>query len=68
MKERKKTMTTITGIPVGDNQNSLTMGRMKSVGRRIQARQIQHFFKADPDYGRGVAEGLGHKLRDIVAA
>ena len=32
---------------------------MKSVPQRIQELQIQHFYKADPAYGRGVAEGLG---------
>jgi catalase len=38
---------------------------MKSVPRRIQELQIQHFYKADPAYGTGVARGLGlncHKL------
>jgi catalase len=29
------------------------------VPRHIPERQVQHFFKADPDYGKGVAEGLG---------
>jgi catalase len=32
---------------------------MRSVPRPIQERQLQHFFKADPDYGKGVTEGLG---------
>ena len=32
---------------------------MKSVPRRIQELQIQHFYKADPAYGAGVAKGLG---------
>jgi catalase len=32
---------------------------MASVPRDIQLRQIEHFWKADPDYGNGVAEGLG---------
>jgi hypothetical protein len=32
---------------------------MASVPRDIQLRQIEHFRKADPDYGNGVAEGLG---------
>ena len=31
---------------------------MKSVPRRIQELQIQHFYKADPAYGTGVAKGL----------
>ncbi|MGH7771796.1 MAG: catalase [Candidatus Binatia bacterium] len=32
---------------------------MRSVPRYIQERQLQHFFKADPEYGKGVAQGLG---------
>jgi len=32
---------------------------------RIQRRQAALFFKADPDYGRGVAEGLGLDVADI---
>ena len=32
---------------------------MRSVPLNIQERQLQHFFKADPEYGRGVAQGLG---------
>jgi catalase len=31
---------------------------MQSVPRHIQARQIGHLYKADPEYGCGVAEGL----------
>ncbi len=32
---------------------------MKSVPREIQEKQVRHFYKADPAYGQGVAEGLG---------
>ena len=32
---------------------------MKSVPQRIQELQVQHFYKADPAYGIGVARGLG---------
>jgi len=32
---------------------------MSSVPQEIQLRQIGHFYKADPAYGRGVAQGLG---------
>lgn len=39
---------------------------MRTVPRDIQARQIQHFFKADPKYGQGVAEGLGQKLEEVL--
>jgi catalase len=32
---------------------------LKTVPREIQERQLAHFYLADPDYGRRVAEGLG---------
>jgi catalase len=32
---------------------------MKNVPREIQLRQIGHFYRADPNYARGVARGLG---------
>jgi catalase len=32
---------------------------MNPVPRFIQERQLEHFYKADPEYGRGVAKGLG---------
>ena len=32
---------------------------MRGVPEAIQLRQIAHFTKADPAYGRGVAERLG---------
>jgi catalase len=35
------------------------VGAMKTVPRDIQLRQIGHFLKADPAYGKGVANGLG---------
>jgi len=41
---------------------------MRTVPRRIQELQIQHFYKADPAYGTGVAQGLGLNIREIVAA
>jgi catalase len=37
-----------------------------SVPQRIQELQIKHFYKADPAYGSGVAEGLGLKVDDVV--
>jgi catalase len=40
---------------------------MKTVPRRIQELQIQHFYKADPAYGTGVAKGLGLNIDSIVA-
>jgi catalase len=37
------------------------------VPRRIQELQIQHFYKADPAYGSGVARGLGLNIDTITA-
>jgi catalase len=42
------------------------VGSMKSVPRRIQELQIQHFYKADPAYGTGVAKGLGLDVQEIA--
>jgi catalase len=40
---------------------------MKQVTKEeIKLRQIRHFYKADPDYGRRVAEGLGLQVPDDV--
>jgi catalase len=33
--------------------------------KRIQLRQTAVFYKADPDYGRRVAEGLGLDVKEI---
>ncbi|MEO8397382.1 MAG: catalase, partial [Chloroflexota bacterium] len=35
------------------------VGAMTGIPTYIQERQIVHFYKADPAYGRGVAQGLG---------
>ena len=35
------------------------VGSMTSVSEEIQRRQLEHFTRADPEYGRRVAEGLG---------
>jgi catalase len=40
---------------------------LRSVPRRIQDLQIQHFYKADPAYGTGVAKGLSLPIDQIVA-
>jgi catalase len=37
------------------------------VPKRIQELQIQHFYKADPAYGTGVAKGLGLNIESIIA-
>jgi len=42
------------------------VGSMGSIPRRIQELQIQHFYKADPAYGTGVAKGLGLQIDQIV--
>jgi catalase len=41
---------------------------MKSVPERIQRLQIQHFYKADPAYGTGVAKGLGLDIKEVTGA
>jgi catalase len=41
---------------------------MKDVPRDIQLRQICHFFRADPAYGRGAAEALGIDIREFEEA
>ncbi|MBW2623797.1 MAG: catalase [Deltaproteobacteria bacterium] len=38
---------------------------MGGAQKRIQMRQAAVFFKADPDYGRGVAEGLGLDVSEV---
>jgi catalase len=40
------------------------VNHIRSVPERIQRLQISHFTKADPAYGRGVAEGLGLKVEE----
>ena len=39
---------------------------MKTVPENIQKHPIQHFLKANPLYGAGVADGLGWEIKDIV--
>jgi catalase len=34
--------------------------------RFIQVRQMDHFYKADPDYGSRVANGLGISIDEII--
>ncbi len=41
------------------------VGALKPVPREIQARQVIHFHKADPEYGAGVAKGLGIDIREV---
>ncbi|MFB9804690.1 catalase-related domain-containing protein [Haladaptatus pallidirubidus] len=39
---------------------------MEPVDETIQRRQLAHFYKADPDWGRGVAERLDLDIEDAV--
>ncbi|MDP2776600.1 MAG: catalase, partial [Anaerolineales bacterium] len=39
---------------------------MQGVPERILARQLVHFYKADPEYGRGVAKKLGLDMEKYV--
>ncbi len=41
---------------------------MKSVPQHIQELQIQHFHKADPAYGAGVAKGLGLEIEKVLTS
>jgi catalase len=41
---------------------------MKLVPQQIQEVQVQHFYKADPAYGTGVAEGLGLTVEGVLAS
>ena len=41
---------------------------MKSIPQRIQKLQIQHFYKADPAYGAGVAKGLGLNIDEVIVS
>ncbi|MGH6884202.1 MAG: catalase-related domain-containing protein, partial [Hypericibacter sp.] len=42
-------------------------GAMQGVPEAIQRRQIEHFIKADPRYGEGVAQRLGLKGKQSAA-
>src|ERR1700676_4170965 len=42
------------------------VGRLGHAPKRIQELQIQHFYKADPAYGTGVAQGLGLDINSII--
>ena len=42
------------------------VGSLKQVPQHIQELQVQHFYKADPAYGTGVAKGLGLDVEAVV--
>jgi catalase len=35
------------------------VGALKNVPKNIQEKMVVHFTKADPEYGEGVAKGIG---------
>jgi len=39
---------------------------MQGVPERILARQLVHFYKANPEYGRGVAKKLGMDMEKYI--
>jgi catalase len=43
-------------------------GGLLQTPRHIQERQLEHFFKADPAYGEGVAKALGIPVKELAAA
>ncbi|MDO8413418.1 MAG: catalase [Gallionellaceae bacterium] len=42
------------------------VGAMQGVPRFIQIRQLGHFYKADKEYGNGVAVGLGIPMDEVI--
>jgi catalase len=42
------------------------VGSLSHAPKNIQERQVGHFMKADPAYGRGVAEGLGINAEHLM--
>jgi len=41
------------------------VGHLGNAQKRIQLRETAIFFKADPDYGRRVAKGLGLNVKEV---
>ncbi len=41
------------------------VGSLKAVDKVIQLKQTRYFYKADPDYGAGIAKGLGIAVSEI---
>ena len=42
------------------------VGSLGEAPKRIQELQVGHFYKADPAYGSGVAQGLGLDINAII--
>ena len=43
------------------------VGTMRGIPEHIQRLQVSHFYKADPQYGLGVAAGLGIEIPELLA-
>lgn len=39
------------------------VGHLKQANRDLQERQLRHFYKADPEYGQRVAQGIGFPVQ-----
>ena len=44
------------------------VGSLGNTSKRIQELQRKHFYKADPSYGTGMANGLGLDIKAIIAS
>ncbi|NOT99984.1 MAG: catalase [Gallionella sp.] len=42
------------------------VGALTGVPKFIQVRQLAHFHKADAEYGKGVAAGLGIEMKEVI--
>jgi catalase len=42
------------------------VGSLSQTPKRIQELQVKHFYKADPAYGTGVAQGLGLNIDSLI--
>ncbi|TCK76028.1 catalase [Acidipila rosea] len=57
-------------MPADEKQRLIEniVGSLGQTPRNIQERQVEHFYKADPAYGEGVAKGLGLSVGEAVGA
>ncbi len=57
-------------LPADEKQRLIEniVGSLGQTPRNIQERQVEHFYKADPAYGEGVAKGLGLSVGEAVGA
>jgi hypothetical protein len=54
-KNKTATLTTASGSSIADNQNALTVDPCGP----LSVQEPQHFYQADPEYGKGRAQRLG---------